>query len=173
MLDQVKNANLCWNIYEQTKQQYGVVTTPPPTQPAPCTTHARPSLPVNQNPNPTPASYFGTGLHDTAAMFHSQSFLLGQTCIICFTQYFTDFFQDDYFEDYSYLRPKNFELVISEAQDRVARRYITSMLQPSANPLRQKINLVNILSVLPDIKTFLQVGLLLMPFFAWTDLKQH
>ena len=37
----------------------------------PCTTHAPthawPSLPVNQNPNPTPPNLTVTGLHDTAA----------------------------------------------------------------------------------------------------------
>ena len=47
---------------------------------------------------------------------------------------------DDYFEDYNYLREKNFEMVISLAQERVAKRYITSLLQPSlANVLRKKI----------------------------------
>ncbi len=45
---------------------------------------------------------------------------------------------DDYFEDYSYLKPKNSEKVITAAQDRVARRYITSMLQN--NVLRRKIS---------------------------------
>ena len=29
--------------------------------------HARPSLPVNQNPNPTPPNRGTSGLHDTAA----------------------------------------------------------------------------------------------------------
>ncbi len=44
---------------------------------------------------------------------------------------------EDYFEDYSYLKPKHFENVITFAQDRVAKRYITSMLQN--NVLRRKI----------------------------------
>ena len=39
----------------------------------PCTTHApthaRPSLPVNQNPNPTPSNLLTSGLHDTAVRF--------------------------------------------------------------------------------------------------------
>lgn len=44
---------------------------------------------------------------------------------------------DDYFSDYKYLKAKNFESVITLAQDRVARRYITSMLQN--NILRRKV----------------------------------
>ena len=44
---------------------------------------------------------------------------------------------DDYFEDYQFLKPSNFELVISCAQDRVARKYITAMLQN--NLLKRKI----------------------------------
>jgi len=44
---------------------------------------------------------------------------------------------NDYFEDYQFLKPTNFELVISCAQDRVARKYITAMLQN--NLLRRKI----------------------------------
>merc|ERR1711892_573943 len=40
-------------------------------------------------------------------------------------------------EDYQFLKPSNFELVISCAQDRVARKYITAMLQN--NLLRRKI----------------------------------
>ena len=36
---------------------------------------------------------------------------------------------NDYFEDYQFLKPTNFELVIQTAQDRVARKYITAMLQ--------------------------------------------
>ena len=36
---------------------------------------------------------------------------------------------NDYFEDYQFLKPTNFELVITTAQDRVARKYITAMLQ--------------------------------------------
>ncbi|TRY62619.1 hypothetical protein TCAL_00416 [Tigriopus californicus] len=44
---------------------------------------------------------------------------------------------DDYFSDYKYLKTKNFESVITLAQDRVARRYITSMLQN--NILRRKV----------------------------------
>lgn len=47
----------------------------------------------------------------------------------------------DYFEDYQFLKPKNFKLVIEEAQDRVARKYITSMLQN--NVLRRKITFTN------------------------------
>ena len=47
---------------------------------------------------------------------------------------------DDYFEDYQYLKSKNFESVITMAQDRVAKRYITSMLQQN-NVLRRKANL--------------------------------
>ena len=44
---------------------------------------------------------------------------------------------NDYFEDYQFLKPSNFELVITSAQDRVARKYITAMLQN--NLLRRKI----------------------------------
>ena len=36
---------------------------------------------------------------------------------------------NDYFEDYQFLKPTNFELVITCAQERVARKYITAMLQ--------------------------------------------
>ena len=36
-------------------------------------THARPSLPVNKNPNPTPPNRYPTGLHDTAAIYFSLS----------------------------------------------------------------------------------------------------
>ncbi|XP_046676471.1 exocyst complex component 3-like isoform X1 [Homalodisca vitripennis] len=36
---------------------------------------------------------------------------------------------DDYFQDYGHLRVKNFESVISEAENLVARRYISAMLQ--------------------------------------------
>jgi len=43
----------------------------------------------------------------------------------------------DYFEDYQFLKQKNFDRVITEAQDRVARKYITSMLQN--NVLKRKI----------------------------------
>lgn len=49
---------------------------------------------------------------------------------------------DDYFQDYLYLRSRNFELIISLAQDRVAKRYITSLLQPQLSAmLRKKINI--------------------------------
>ena len=34
--------------------------------------HARPSLPVNQNPNPTPPTQYGTTIHYTAALHLSQ-----------------------------------------------------------------------------------------------------
>lgn len=46
---------------------------------------------------------------------------------------------DDYFEDYNYLRPRNFEIVTDVAQERVAKRYIFSLLQPSANVLRKRV----------------------------------
>jgi hypothetical protein len=46
---------------------------------------------------------------------------------------------DDYFDDYNFLMAKNFELVTTYAQDRVARRYITSLLQPSTNVLRKRV----------------------------------
>jgi len=36
---------------------------------------------------------------------------------------------DDYFNDYRHLRPDNFELVISEGMNTVAKKYITAMLQ--------------------------------------------
>lgn len=36
---------------------------------------------------------------------------------------------EDYFQDYIHLRVRNFDYVISEAQNLVAKRYITSMLQ--------------------------------------------
>lgn len=45
----------------------------------------------------------------------------------------------DYFGDYQSLKKDNFERVISLAQNRSAKRYITSMLQN--NILRKKINL--------------------------------
>jgi len=45
---------------------------------------------------------------------------------------------NDYFEDYQFLKPSNFEVVITTAQERVARKYITSMLQN--NLLRRKIS---------------------------------
>lgn len=50
---------------------------------------------------------------------------------------------EDYFDDYNYLRPKNFEMVTQLAQDRVAKRYITSLLQPSANVLRKRVAFEN------------------------------
>ena len=41
-------------------------------------THARPSLPINPNPNPTPDVQYGTELHDTAAQgCYTYSPLLG------------------------------------------------------------------------------------------------
>ncbi|XP_014238496.1 exocyst complex component 3 [Trichogramma pretiosum] len=36
---------------------------------------------------------------------------------------------EDYFQDYTHLSPKNFDYVISEARNLIAKRYITSMLQ--------------------------------------------
>ena len=49
---------------------------------------------------------------------------------------------DDYFEDYNYLRPKNFELVTTLTQDRVAKRYIVSLLQPiQFHPTRKRVTL--------------------------------
>ena len=45
---------------------------------------------------------------------------------------------NDYFEDYQFLKASNFELVITTAQERVARKYITSMLQN--NLLRRKLS---------------------------------
>ena len=45
---------------------------------------------------------------------------------------------NDYFEDYQFLKPSNFEIVITTAQERVARKYITAMLQN--NLLRRKIS---------------------------------
>jgi len=53
---------------------------------------------------------------------------------ICFTL-------KDYFQDYQFLKPKNLHLVILNAQNRVAKKYITSMLQP--NLLKRKISPVN------------------------------
>ena len=44
---------------------------------------------------------------------------------------------NDYFGDYQFLKPTNFEVVITTAQERVARKYITAMLQN--NLLRRKI----------------------------------
>merc|ERR1712112_693162 len=44
---------------------------------------------------------------------------------------------NDYFEDYQFLKPSNFKVVITTAQERVARKYITAMLQN--NLLRRKI----------------------------------
>lgn len=41
----------------------------------------------------------------------------------------------DYFEDYQYLKPKNFETVVTIAQDRVACSYIEAMLKQN-NVLR-------------------------------------
>ena len=53
--------------------------------------------------------------------------------------YFLDIeaYLSNYFENYQFLKPINFELVISCAQDRVARKYITAMLQNIL--LRRKI----------------------------------
>lgn len=45
---------------------------------------------------------------------------------------------DGYCGDYAFLRPNNFEQVISEARDRVARRYITAVLVPPSNVLKLK-----------------------------------
>ena len=45
---------------------------------------------------------------------------------------------NDYFEDYQFLKPSNFSVVITTAQERVARKYITAMLQN--NLLRRKIS---------------------------------
>ena len=45
---------------------------------------------------------------------------------------------NDYFEDYQFLKASNFEVVINTAQERVARKYITAMLQN--NLLRRKIS---------------------------------
>ena len=45
---------------------------------------------------------------------------------------------EDYFGDYLYLRPKNIEQVLTEARDRVARRYITAILVPPSNVLKLK-----------------------------------
>ncbi|XP_043269347.1 exocyst complex component 3 [Venturia canescens] len=36
---------------------------------------------------------------------------------------------EDYFQDYNHLRPKNFEYIITEAQNLIAKRYIVAMLQ--------------------------------------------
>ena len=49
------------------------IITPPPHHhachtPTPCTTHARPSLPVNQSPILTPPNTGPIGLHDTVAI---------------------------------------------------------------------------------------------------------
>ena len=38
-------------------------------------------------------------------------------------------FHQDYFEDYQYLKPKNFESLVEMAQNRVACSYIESMLK--------------------------------------------
>merc|ERR1719150_2383743 len=46
---------------------------------------------------------------------------------------------EDYFDDYTYLREKNLEMVTTLAQDRVAKRYIYSLLQPSTNVMRKRI----------------------------------
>ena len=45
---------------------------------------------------------------------------------------------EDYFGDYSYLRIKNIEQAITEARDRCARRYISSILSPPSNVLKLK-----------------------------------
>ena len=45
---------------------------------------------------------------------------------------------EDYFQDYLYLRPKNIEQAVTEARDRVARRYITAILAPPSNVLKLK-----------------------------------
>ncbi len=45
---------------------------------------------------------------------------------------------EDYFEDYKYLRPKNYELVTALSMDRVAKKYIFLLLQPSSNVLRKR-----------------------------------
>ena len=48
---------------------------------------------------------------------------------------------EDYFSDYNYLRQKNFEKVTEVAQNRVAKKYIVSLLQPSTNVLRKRVTL--------------------------------
>lgn len=53
---------------------------------------------------------------------------------------------NDYFEDYQFLKPTNFELVITCAQDRVARKYITAMLQN--NLLRRRLTFTRYLLLL-------------------------
>lgn len=50
---------------------------------------------------------------------------------------------EDYFEDYNCLRDKNLTMVTKMAQERVGKRYITSLLQPSANLLRKRVNFEN------------------------------
>lgn len=40
---------------------------------------------------------------------------------------------EDYFQDYTHLKPKNFEYVILEAEDIIVRRYIIAMLQKKIN----------------------------------------
>ena len=37
--------------------------------PMPCTTHARPSLPIDPRPNPAPPNQYPSALHDTAAQY--------------------------------------------------------------------------------------------------------
>lgn len=40
---------------------------------------------------------------------------------------------EDYFQDYTHLKPKNFEYIILEAEDIIVRRYIIAMLQKKLN----------------------------------------
>lgn len=40
---------------------------------------------------------------------------------------------EDYFQDYTHLKPKNLEYIILEAEDIIVRRYITAMLQKKLN----------------------------------------
>ena len=68
----------CW-IGEVGPEHWGLVldeviyATPTVTTraPMPCTTHARSSSPINQNPNPTPPNPGPVGLHHTAAGIQS------------------------------------------------------------------------------------------------------
>ncbi|XP_055918920.1 exocyst complex component 3 [Eupeodes corollae] len=49
---------------------------------------------------------------------------------------------DDYFQDYNHLRPVNFELVINEAQNLVAKRYIKALLSKRLSKPRQEVEAV-------------------------------
>ena len=63
-----RNRHLWSQIYKSPEPNH-TTSPPPPPCTNPCTTHARPSLPVNPDTNPAAPLSFGLGLQYTAAIF--------------------------------------------------------------------------------------------------------